>query len=185
MPVVDLTPLPAALEVVTEPPSTVTVDGVYRGSTPLKLTLSPWEAHEIAFASSGYESVKRTVEMEPGESDIFHGEVLFNGVDYKPLEEWLAKAAAAQGAPALALTDHGNLFGAIDFYESCRKEGVKPILGFEAYVAPQSRHDRERNPVAAWHLTLLARNERVGRELVEILDAASENTVVDLREPVA
>ena len=56
----------------------------------------------------------------------------------------LAKAAARDGAPALALTDHGNLFGAIEFYQACRKEGVKPLLGFEAYVAPKSRRDRER-----------------------------------------
>ena len=38
--------------------------------------------------------------------------------------------------PAVALTDHGNLFGAVTFYEACRKHGVKPILGVEAYVAP-------------------------------------------------
>ena len=80
----------------------------------------------------------------------------------------LAKAAARHGMPAMALTDHGNLFGAVDFYKACRKEGVKPILGYEAYVAPRSRHDRERNPVSAWHLTLLARNEQGWRNLIKL-----------------
>jgi DNA polymerase-3 subunit alpha len=85
--------------------------------------------------------------------------------------ENLARAAAEQGAPALALTDHGNLFGAIEFYQACRRHGVKPILGFEAYVAPRSRHDRERNPVAAWHLTLLARNLAGWRNLIKLSSA--------------
>ncbi len=83
----------------------------------------------------------------------------------------LARAAARDGAPALALTDHGNLFGAIEFYQACRKEGVKPLLGFEAYVAPKSRHDRERNPVAAWHLTLLARNNAGWKNLIKLSSA--------------
>ncbi len=83
----------------------------------------------------------------------------------------LAKATARHGMPAMALTDHGNLFGAVDFYKACRKEGVKPILGYEAYVAPRSRFDRERNPVAAWHLTLLARNQKGWQNLIKLTSA--------------
>ena len=45
--------------------------------------------------------------------------------------------------PALALTDHGNLFGAIEFYDKARKAGIKPILGIEAYVAQGSHRDRD------------------------------------------
>lgn len=54
----------------------------------------------------------------------------------------LVKKAVAWNMPALAITDHGGLFGAIEFYETCMKEGIKPILGFEAYVAPDSRKSR-------------------------------------------
>jgi len=68
----------------------------------------------------------------------------------------LVKAAVEDGHPALALTDHGNLCGAVEFYKSCKDAGIKPILGSEFYVAPKSRHDREKNPVAGFNLILLA-----------------------------
>src|SRR3990167_3645390 len=61
---------------------------------------------------------------------------------------------------ALALTDHGNLFGAIDFYLACEKAGVKPLLGAELYVAPGSRFERanvDGSYEGANHLTVLAR----------------------------
>ena len=56
--------------------------------------------------------------------------------------EKLVDRAKALKFPALALTDHGNLFGAVDFYTACSKAGVKPILGSELYVAPGSRFER-------------------------------------------
>jgi DNA polymerase-3 subunit alpha len=64
------------------------------------------------------------------------------------------------GMPAVALTDHGNLFGAVAFYETCHKHGVKPILGVEAYVAPGDRTDRTYTGVSdgGYHLVLLAEN---------------------------
>jgi DNA polymerase-3 subunit alpha len=59
--------------------------------------------------------------------------------------EQLIAAAAAQGMPALAITDHGNMFGAYDFYKLCQQTGIKPIIGLEAYVTPQtSRFERVR-----------------------------------------
>ena len=71
----------------------------------------------------------------------------------------LAAKAVACGMPALALTDHGNLFGAIDFYRTMRDHGVKPILGMEAYLTAQSRHDRGTGARGGLHhLVLLARN---------------------------
>jgi DNA polymerase-3 subunit alpha len=100
-----------------------------------------------------------------------HGHSTYSLLDGACRVENLARAAAAQGAPALALTDHGNLFGAVEFYQACRRHDVKPILGFEAYVAPGSRHDRERNPVAAWHVTLLARNAAGWRNLIKLSSA--------------
>ena len=100
-----------------------------------------------------------------------HGHSTYSLLDGACRVPGLVKLAAEQGAKALALTDHGNLFGAIEFYNACRKEGLKPILGFEAYVAPRSRHDREKNPVAGWHLTLLARNEAGWRNLIKLSSA--------------
>jgi DNA polymerase-3 subunit alpha len=54
----------------------------------------------------------------------------------------LVRTAGEMGMGALAVTDHGNLFGAIEFYETARKAGIKPILGMEAYLAPGDRRDR-------------------------------------------
>lgn len=64
------------------------------------------------------------------------------------------------GMNSVAITDHGNLFGALVFYHEARKKGVKPILGCEAYVAPESRHDRKATGVAdgGFHLVLLCEN---------------------------
>jgi DNA polymerase-3 subunit alpha len=76
----------------------------------------------------------------------------------------LVRKAKANEMPGLALTDHGCMFGAWSFYQAARKEGVKPILGMEAYVAPGDRRDRSRSGEgdrAYYHLVLLAR-DRVG-----------------------
>ena len=58
--------------------------------------------------------------------------------------EELIKAAVEQGSPAIAMTDHGNVFGAFDFYKKANKAGIRPIIGMEAYVAPESRFDKKR-----------------------------------------
>jgi len=100
-----------------------------------------------------------------------HGHSTYSLLDGACRVKNLARSAKEQGMPALALTDHGNLFGAIEFYKACRAEGVKPILGFEAYVAPKSRHERVRDPVAGWHLTLLARNHEGWKNLIKLSSA--------------
>ena len=56
----------------------------------------------------------------------------------------IAEKAAAHGMPAVALTDHGNLYGAVDFYKACKDAKVKPIIGCEFYVAPGSRLDKKK-----------------------------------------
>ncbi len=98
---------------------------------------------------------------------------LHNHSDYSLLDgamktRAMAERAAACGMPALALTDHGNLFGAVEFYLACRKAGVRPILGMEAYVA-RDRRDRESDEAKrTHHLVLLARDERGWRNLCRL-----------------
>jgi DNA polymerase-3 subunit alpha len=78
------------------------------------------------------------------------------------------------GMPAVALTDHGNLFGAVHFYERCRREGIKPILGVEAYVAPGDRTDRTYTGTGdgGYHLVLLAENETGWQNLMYLCSEA-------------
>src|SRR2546421_1969839 len=81
----------------------------------------------------------------------------------------LAARAAEFGQPALGLTDHGVMNGAVELYKACRKHGVKPILGFEAYLCDDLKSDAvryERN-----HLTLLAENDAGFRNLVKLTSA--------------
>lgn len=79
----------------------------------------------------------------------------------------IAKAAAADKMPAVALTDHGNLYGAVDFYKACKENGVKPIIGCEFYVAPESRFEKSRHSTGktAFHLILLAKDTTGYRNL--------------------
>jgi DNA polymerase III subunit alpha len=78
------------------------------------------------------------------------------------------QGAKDAGMAHLALTDHGNLFGAIDFYRKAKKAGVRPIIGIEAYMAQGSRTDREKKRPSNNHLVLLARNEAGYRNLVRL-----------------
>lgn len=82
----------------------------------------------------------------------------------------LAAKAKELGIPAVALTDHGNLFGAVDFYKACKAQDVKPIIGCEVYVAPRSRHEKkkERGERAAFHQTLLAKSDKGYHNLCEL-----------------
>ncbi|PIR45669.1 MAG: DNA polymerase III subunit alpha [Candidatus Vogelbacteria bacterium CG10_big_fil_rev_8_21_14_0_10_50_13] len=86
----------------------------------------------------------------------------------------LVAKAKSLGMPALAVTDHGNLYGAIDFYEEATKAGLKPIIGVEAYVAARSRFDKEPGiDSKRYHLTLLAENLIGYQNLVKMVTAAN------------
>src|SRR6266545_4592568 len=89
------------------------------------------------------------------------------------VEELCAKAAEF-GMPAVALTDHGAMFGTLDFYEAARRHGIKPIIGVEAYVAPGKRFDRTpgESEEKYRHLTLLARDETGYRNLLRLVTDA-------------
>ncbi len=88
--------------------------------------------------------------------------------------EKLLKTAKRLDMPAIAVTDHGNLFGVIDFYKNAIKRGIKPVIGYEAYVAPGARTDRDSKGVreGAFHLTLLARNNTGLQNLYKLASSA-------------
>lgn len=78
----------------------------------------------------------------------------------------IAKRAKALGQTALAVTDHGVMYGAVAFYKACRAEGIQPIIGCEVYVAPRSRFQKEHGTDSGYsHLILLCQNERGYRNL--------------------
>lgn len=85
----------------------------------------------------------------------------------------LMKRAAELQMPALAMTDHGNLFGAIEFYQEAHRAGVKPIIGCEAYIAPASHKDRPSSQRGgSYHFTLLAKDQTGYRNLVKLISIA-------------
>ena len=85
----------------------------------------------------------------------------------------LMQRARELGQEAIALTDHGNLYAAVDFYKEARAVGVKPVIGVEAYVAPGSRLSREPKDKRSHHLTLLCRNMTGYRNLLTLVTKAN------------
>jgi DNA polymerase-3 subunit alpha len=83
----------------------------------------------------------------------------------------LAARAARLGMPAVALTDHGNLFGAVAFHDHARAHGVKPIVGCEVYVAPGNHKNRGSDAKHPNHLVLLCENEEGYRNLTKLVSA--------------
>ncbi len=75
--------------------------------------------------------------------------------------------------PALAITDHGNMFGAIEFFKKAKKAGIKPIIGVEAYIAPESRFEKstQKGRENAYHIVLLAKNQEGYRNLLKLVSA--------------
>ena len=92
----------------------------------------------------------------------------------------LVARAKEQEQPALALTDHGNLYGAIEFYQAANKAGVKPIIGCEVYMAPGDRFEKKSTAGgkdANYHFLLLARNPEGYRNLIRLVTAAHLESV--------
>jgi DNA polymerase-3 subunit alpha len=101
------------------------------------------------------------------------------------LDEMVAKAVS-DGQPAIGMTDHGNMYGTLEFYKECRKQGIKPIIGTEAYMAHDHRSERptrrgrvddsggdtEGGKKLYYHLTLLAENEVGYRNLIQLSSLA-------------
>ncbi|MCG8348126.1 MAG: PHP domain-containing protein, partial [Chloroflexales bacterium] len=80
----------------------------------------------------------------------------------------IAKRAADLGMDSIALTDHGVMYGAMEFYNNAKKAGVKPIIGMEAYMAVGAHDDRSAKGRGYYHTLLLAQNEIGYRNLVKL-----------------
>ncbi|MFZ0178584.1 MAG: PHP domain-containing protein, partial [Candidatus Dormiibacterota bacterium] len=95
-------------------------------------------------------------EIDSGGFVHLHTHSEFSLLDGASRVRELVDSAKAMGQPAIAVTDHGVLYGAVDFYATARAAKINPVLGCEMYMAPRSRHDREgrtdRDPI---HLILL------------------------------
>jgi len=84
----------------------------------------------------------------------------------------LFDAVAARGQTAVAITDHGVMYGVIDFYKAAKKKGIKPIIGCEVYVAPNSRFDKQKQPDGNYsHLVLLCENNLGYQNLIKLVSA--------------
>ena len=115
-----------------------------------------------------------------------HVHTEFSMLDGAARVDELVDAAAADGQTALGITDHGNMYGVLDFYRACRDRGMKPILGTEAYMAHDTRFERpsRRGRVddsggqtdggrkLMYHLTLLAENDVGYRNLIQVASRA-------------
>ncbi len=115
-----------------------------------------------------------------------HVHTEFSMLDGAARLDELVATAAADGQPALGMTDHGNMYGTLDFYKECRKHGVKPIIGTEAYMAHDHRSERptrrgrlddsggdtEGGKKLYYHLTLLAESEAGYRNLIQLSSLA-------------
>jgi len=115
-----------------------------------------------------------------------HVHTEFSMLDGAAKLDELVAAAVADGQPALGMTDHGNMYGVLEFYKECREQGIKPIIGTEAYLAGESRHDRpsrrgrlddtggdvEGGQKLYYHLTLLAESDTGYRNLIKLSSLA-------------
>ncbi len=93
-------------------------------------------------------------------------------LDGLPKIDDLVKKVKDLGMDSIALTDHGVLYGAIEFYKKAKKAGIKPILGVETYVAPKSRLDRDTTGERYYHLILLAENNIGWKNLIKLVTKA-------------
>lgn len=86
----------------------------------------------------------------------------------------LIEAAINEGAPAVAITDHGVMYGVIEFYQKCKKAGIKPIIGLEAYLAPGSRFDKvtKEHEKTNYHILLLAKDNAGYKNLIKLTTIA-------------
>ncbi len=108
--------------------------------------------------------------MKPDRFVHLHVHTEYSLLDGAARINQLVNTAKEMGMPALAVTDHGAMFGAIEFYKQCQKAGIKPILGCEVYVAPRTMSDRTpRVDDQLFHLVLLAENLAGYQNLIKLV----------------
>jgi DNA polymerase-3 subunit alpha len=114
------------------------------------------------------------LEEEEGVSFVhLHNHTCFSLLDGASKLEELIQQAKALGMEALAITDHGVMYGVIDFYKEAKKAGLHPIIGCEVYVAPRSRFDKVAGlDDSPSHLVLLAKNQEGYRNLLQLVSAS-------------
>ena len=121
--------------------------------------------------ASSEPALTKPSEPEPGPAKAgfchLHVHTHYSALDGACKVDELVERAVELGMPALAITDHGVLSGVIQFYQQCRKAGIKPIIGLEAYVV-EDRFRKEGQNEERWHLTLLARNGAGYRNLLKL-----------------
>lgn len=115
-----------------------------------------------------------------------HTHTEYSMLDGASRVDQVVKAAAADGQPAIGITDHGNMYGVLPFYKACKAEGINPVLGFEAYMAHEHRSERiqtrgkvddtggegDGGKKAYYHLTLLAESNIGYRNLIQLSSRA-------------
>ena len=113
---------------------------------------------------SAAEAVVSPAAAFPGAFAHLHCHTHYSLLDGANRIDQVVRKVKEAGMNSLAITDHGNLYGALEFYNECRGASINPVLGLEAYIAPGSRFDKagaSRVKEASYHLTLLDMN-RVG-----------------------
>lgn len=102
-----------------------------------------------------------------------HVHSMYSLLNAVPTPKELASAAAEDGQHAMAITDGGALYGAIDFYTNCHKAGIKPIIGLDAYLAPRTRFDKEMIDRPRSRLVLLAKNYEGYKNLITMVTTSN------------
>ncbi|HID15500.1 MAG TPA: PHP domain-containing protein, partial [Candidatus Atribacteria bacterium] len=108
-------------------------------------------------------------------SDFVH---LHNHTEYSLLDgscriSDLIEKTVEYGMDAVAITDHGVMYGVIEFYDKAKKAGIKPLIGIETYVAPESLYKKEpKAKVKSYHLTLIAKNKKGYQNLLALSSVA-------------
>ncbi len=111
--------------------------------------------------------------MKSSEFVHLHGHTQYSLLDGACLLKELVKLAQAYNMPAITMTDHGNMFGAIEFYLLCKSMQIKPIIGCEAYLAPVNRFEKSSHGISdtAYHFILLAKNNTGYHNLMKLVSA--------------
>ena len=102
-----------------------------------------------------------------------HVHTEFSMLDGLSRIEKLVARARELGMDSLAITDHGGMYGVVDFYSACKAAGIKPIIGCELYVAPGKHTERHANDKNPYHLTVLAQNNTGYKNLMQLVTKAN------------